>query len=325
MREGRNMPKWLACCLVTVVAWGCWAVAYKAQDLRTVSAVQSQVFSTAGIVPIMLLLLPVMAARRASPSAPGMVVLAPGVAGARAWLTPRMRAAVRGSSVAFAAGLLVALGNVAYYEALAAGAKASTAASLTALYPLATVVLAVLFLGEKPSGWQAAGIVGSIGAICLLNVSSTSEPSPAWMRFALGPILLWGAAALVMKRSTDDVSAETCTFWFLAAFVPLAAAIVAFEPIDWNLSARQQLLLALLGLSYGVGNLGLLAAFRLGGKASIVTPLTGLYPVITIPLAMVFFGELVAAREWWGMGLALASAALLTCESRAPAPLSVVD
>lgn len=301
------MPKWLICCAATVVAWGGWAVIYKAPVLQDVSAATTQVFSTAGIVPIMLVLLIVMAARPSINSAPSAAM-------------PRARVMARGSLIAFVAGLLVALGNVAYYQALASGAKASTAVSLTALYPLTTVLLAMLILRERPSVWQMAGIAGSLAAIYLLSVSPSRTPLAAWIWFASGPILLWGVASLVMKQATADVSAERSTFWFLAAFLPLAVALVPLQRIDWNLSARQQALLALIGFSYGLGNLGLLAAFRLGGKASIVTPLTGLYPIVTIPLAVVLFGESLEARGQWGIAVALASAVLLTLEPPAAIP-----
>jgi drug/metabolite transporter (DMT)-like permease len=49
-----------------------------------------------------------------------------------------------------------------------------------------------------------------------------------------------------------------------------------------------------------------------------VTPLCGLYPVVTIPLAIGFFGEKIGVIEWLGIGLALASAAVLAYEKTPP-------
>jgi hypothetical protein len=56
------------------------------------------------------------------------------------------------------------------------------------------------------------------------------------MIYARVPIGLWGVAGLGMKVATDDVSAELATFWFLAAFIPLAAVLVATAPMSWSLA-----------------------------------------------------------------------------------------
>jgi drug/metabolite transporter (DMT)-like permease len=284
------MPKWLFYCSLTIVFWGIWGAIGKA--LGGLSASQSQALSTLGIVPIMMALA----------------------------MSPNWRVGdrkLRGSLSAFVAGVLVCVGNIAYYQALAAGAKAATTVSLTAIYPITTVALAILLLGEKPNPVQLAGIAGSMVAIYLLNVGQASGFWSGGMAYVLAPILLWGGAALVMKLSTRDVSAELSTFWFLASFVPLGAAILAIGRPGWSLSARDWLLVTLLGATYGLGNLSLLAAYGHQGKASIVTPLSGLYPIVTVPLAITFFGEQVGVREWLGIALALAAGAALSFEPAA--------
>jgi uncharacterized membrane protein len=284
------VPRWLIYSLLAPVFWGVWGVISKGLD--GLSAGQQQALSTVGIVPIMVVLA-FSPARREG------------------------RRKLRGCALAFVSGVLVALGNWAYYHALNAGAVATTAVSLTALYPLATIALARLFLGERPSRMQLAGIASSLAAIWLLNVEQAEGLLSGWLLLAIAPLVLWGIAALVQKFATDDVSAELGTFWFLAAFVPLGIAILSLEGLPLDMPPRQWLLGGLLGATYGLGNLALLAAFRHGGKASIVTPLTGLYPVVAIPLAMVFFGEKVSVCQWAGIVLALISVVALSCEQRA--------
>src|SRR5262245_14151993 len=109
------------------------------------SAGQSQAFSTLGILPVMV-----------------AVATSRGFRGGRN--------VVRGSVTALVAGVLVGLGNASYYQAVML-AKAATTVSFTMLYPIVTVVLALVVLREKPHPWQLAGIVGSLGAIYLLGVS----------------------------------------------------------------------------------------------------------------------------------------------------------
>lgn len=290
------MPTWLLWSLLTIVAWGIWGVLGKA--LADLPAAQSQAFSTVGILPIMAALAVVPGRREGARSA-------------------------RGRAYSFAAGMLVGLGNMAYYQALAVGAKAATAVALTALYPVVTVVLALFLLRERPMPVQWLGVAGALAAVYLLNVAQPAGSPDAWFAYVLTPVVLWGVAALLMKISTRHVTAEQATFWFLAAFVPVGLAIIAIGPIRWSLPARDWLLVALLGATYGVGNLALLAAYRHGGKASVVTPLSGLYPVVTIPLAIVFFGEHVGSREWSGIALALVAAVALAYDE--PAPTAVAD
>ena len=83
--------------------------------------------------------------------------------------------------------------------------------------------------------------------------------------------------------------------------------ILMVQPMNWGISVRDWLLAISLGLLIGVGNLALLAAYASDGKASIITPLSGLYPLITVPLAVILFHESITMRELCGTGLALLS------------------
>ena len=84
--------------------------------------------------------------------------------------TPLRRLRRRGALLALGAGTLTCLGNVAYYSVLNRGAKAATVVPLTALYPVVTVLLAVMILKERLNAIQIAGIVLSLIAIYLFNV-----------------------------------------------------------------------------------------------------------------------------------------------------------
>ena len=53
------------------------------------------------------------------------------------------------------------------------------------------------------------------------------------------------------------------------------------------------------------------------GKASVITPLAGLYPVVSVPVAVLVLGETVGART--AAGIACALAAVLALSIEAPA------
>ncbi len=72
-----------------------------------------------------------------------------------------------------AGGALNGLGAWTSFRALESGGKASIVISLVSLYPLLTVVLAVVLLGERLTLTQSAGAVVAIAAAILLSLEGT--------------------------------------------------------------------------------------------------------------------------------------------------------
>ncbi|MCH7928194.1 MAG: hypothetical protein E2O67_01325 [Deltaproteobacteria bacterium] len=66
----------------------------------------------------------------------------------------------------------------------------------------------------------------------------------------------------------------------------------------------------LMGLSWGIGTVLFIIVLK-DAKLSVIVPLTGLYPAITVILAFVFLGERLGVREVAGVSLAVVSAVLL--------------
>jgi transporter family protein len=283
------MPRWLLFSIITILLWGAWGVVSKVIG-TVMSASQTQALSTLGLLPILLAL---------------------------SFSKPQATNKVRGITYALVAGLLVGSGNLAMFKALNLGGKASTVIPLTALYPLVTVVLATIVLSEKPNRIQLCGIGVALIAIYLFNVGSEITLNTAWLLYALVPVALWGVGALIQKLSTNHISSQLSTLFFLLAFVPLAGLIVLVQPMDWTISRNAWILVVALGLLFGLGNLTLISAYGNGGKASIVTPMSGLYSIVTIPLAILLLGERLSSREIMGIALALIAVAALSCERQA--------
>src|SRR5262249_2758487 len=114
----------------------------------------------------------------------------------------------RGFWVAFASGIVGTLGNIAYYEALSAGGKAAEVTPLTALYPIITIVLAMLFLRERLNWVQLAGAIGALSAIYFFNTTTDSKWLTPWLAVALIPIVFWGLSALLQKLAALNASSE---------------------------------------------------------------------------------------------------------------------
>ena len=137
----------------------------------------------------------------------------------------------------------------------------------------------------------------------------------AWMFFALVTLVLFGIAAITQKLSTNHISAELSFIWFGAAFVVIGVVILLVQPMNWHLSASTWLWTILAGACNALGAWASFVAYGSGGKASIVTPLAALYPLLTVVLAVPFFHERINMREALGIVLALAAAVALSYET----------
>lgn len=163
--------RWLLWAFAALLAWGVWAVLSKLLG-NALTAEQSQALSTLGLAPI---LVPLAMSGRA-----GLRV------------APR-----RGLVLAFLGGTITCLGNIAYYDAIARGEKVAAVASITAIAPLVTVLLAVLLLRERLNRVQLGGLALSLVAIWLFNVQSERGLLSRTVLYALLPILLWGLSGFL--------------------------------------------------------------------------------------------------------------------------------
>ncbi|HEU0010435.1 MAG TPA: DMT family transporter [Verrucomicrobiae bacterium] len=291
------MPRWLLYSILAALSWGAWGVVSKVAADK-VPPFQNQVLSTLGLLaPAALAALVCSLDRRVS------------LTGARGgwWL-------------AFLSGLTGALGNLAMLAALSGGGQAAVVSPLTAVYPLLTVLAAWWWLGEELQWVQTLGVALALTAMLLFNVQdsgateSQHQSWSRWMPMALLATLLFGATGLLQKLATNRIPAETSFVSFAAGFLPIAVTIVLMPRLEWSFSARDWLWATLGGALNGLGVLATLAAYRLGGKASVVTPLAALYPVVTVLLAVALLGERVGLRQTLAIALAVTGGIALSWE-----------
>jgi drug/metabolite transporter (DMT)-like permease len=285
-----RMSPWLLWTVAALLSWGVWAVLAKLLG-DALSAEQSQALSTLGLLPI----------------------LAPLGWKARATLTSASR---KGLALAFVGGAITCLGNIAYYAAIARGEKVATVASITAIAPLVTVLLALALLKERINRVQQIGIVLSLVAIWLFNIQSERGLLSSTVWFAAPPILLWGASGFLQKVATNHLSGDTAALVYLAAFVPVGIYYGLRSPWPEVIAPRTWTIVAALGFFIAFGNFAVLAAYARGGQASVIAPLSNLYPLISVPIAVLLFHERIGGREMAAIGAALASVAALSWESR---------
>jgi bacterial/archaeal transporter family protein len=142
MKTARNWcPRWLFYALLCILSWGVWGgLAKLGADKMT--PMQIQVLFTMGMFPVVLA---------------ALIQLK--------WRVDRDR---RGATYGVLNGVFTGLGLLAYYAAMARG-KASIVGPVTALFPLLTVVLALVLLKEQMNRVQTAGVFVALVSIFILS------------------------------------------------------------------------------------------------------------------------------------------------------------
>ncbi len=289
------MSRWLIWTLVSILFWGLWGVVSTVAS-RHASAYAVQAIAALGILPVAIALATPKRFREGSD----------------------LR---RGAFWAFATGLCGGTGNVILFWALGRGGEASTLYPLTSLYPVVTLILAVAFLGERLNAVQGSGFVLALASVVLFNVVDPPAGDPAgggwlseWTLCALPILLLWGVGGITQKLATRHGSDEWATFWFAVAFLAIAAGLLAAGKVGLDDTPAGLGWSALLGLITGLAMFTGFAAYRGGTKASVVTALIALYPVVTVAVSVPLFGESFGWRKGAGTALAIVAGLALTHE-----------
>jgi bacterial/archaeal transporter family protein len=104
----------------------------------------------------------------------GFLLILPGFLRGTNLSSLRLREAVIG----ILGGVTNGMGSWFLFASLEAGAKASVAIPLTALYPLVTILFATLFLAERLTSMQWAGILLALVGGVMLSYESSGEAGP---------------------------------------------------------------------------------------------------------------------------------------------------
>jgi bacterial/archaeal transporter family protein len=138
--------------------------------------------------------------------------------------------------------------------------------------------------------------------------------TPRWLAFSLLTILVWGAWGVVSKVASEGVDANTNQIFFTLGLLPLIAIVWRSKRnAGGGLARRAGIGWAFLtGILGGTGNIAFFRALVMGGKASIVSPVTALFPLVTVILAVTVLHERLSTAQKTGLALALVAIYLLS-------------
>jgi transporter family protein len=137
---------------------------------------------------------------------------------------------------------------------------------------------------------------------------------PRWLAFSVLTILVWGAWGAVSKVASEGVDAETNQIFFTFGLLPLIA-IVWRSPRNAGGGPSRRTGIAwafLTGILGGTGNIAFFRALVMGGKASVVSPVTAMFPLVTVILAVTILHERFGTAQKVGLALALVAIYLLS-------------
>lgn len=137
---------------------------------------------------------------------------------------------------------------------------------------------------------------------------------PRWLVFSLLTILVWGVWGAVSKVSSDSIDADTNQVFYTFGLAPLILlAWRASRAKPRSRGHRAGLVWAFVtGILGGTGNIAFFRALGNGGKASIVAPVTALFPLVTVIMAITLLGERIGTAQKIGLGLAVLAIYLLS-------------
>ncbi len=130
---------------------------------------------------------------------------------------------------------------------------------------------------------------------------------------ALITFVSWGLGSFIAKLATNRIG-EKSVFWDLIGYFP---AVVIYSLIIFkakSLFSADKIGIILAILSGVVGSFGLIGFYFLLTKkeASLVVPLTALYPALTAILAFIFLRESLTLAKITGIVLAMIAIYLLS-------------
>jgi bacterial/archaeal transporter family protein len=134
---------------------------------------------------------------------------------------------------------------------------------------------------------------------------------PVWLWYALLCVFWWGLWGFLSKVGSAEATPMQMQILFTLGMIPVALAMLLRMRGKMERNRQGMAYGILSGVATGLGTLGYYAALR-QQSASVVTPVTGLFPVLTVVLAYLLLHERLNKVQISGMLLALASIVILS-------------
>jgi len=204
---------------------------------------------------------------------------------------------------------------VTYYESIKHG-KVSVVGTIAGAYAPWTVILALVFLGESMSLGEGAGVALVVTSMLLFTYSAGNNGDKRTellgITFAIVSLFFWGTSAALAKGAIDEIG--NTNFIGLYALVCPTIWVVYWlgrEKGKFEMPKSNRWILKLSMLCFTGGGITLYLAIE-NGNVSIVSPITNLYPLVTIAVAKVRLKERLTSRQIIALAMLMISVPLFS-------------
>jgi drug/metabolite transporter (DMT)-like permease len=205
-------------------------------------------------------------------------------------------------------------GWILYFESIIAG-PITIVGTLSAAYPALTVVFARIFLGEELGTTQYAAVSLVIGGCLGLSYSppdaDTKILKRRWIPLAFLALTCWATSNTIVKHAYSFAEASEVNLMVCNTLGGvLSLGLYGFLKGRKGAHSVREYLHSFvpMGMMAG-GDLGVMIASRYG-PISIVVPLTGAYPVVTLAFAALILKERISKLQYGCVGAIIAGMVL---------------
>ena len=203
------------------------------------------------------------------------------------------------------------LGWILYFESIVAG-PITIVGTLSAAYPALTVLFARIFLDEQLNTVKYVSVALVIAG-CLGLAYSPPDPNAKatkkrWIPFAGSALILWATSQTIVKWSSGFPNANEANMILFNTFGGiLTLGVYGFlkgrkgvhSMREWGKSFLP------MGMMAG-GDLGVIVALARNGPASLVSPISGAYPLVTLIFAALVLKERITILQMISVVMILA-------------------
>lgn len=205
------------------------------------------------------------------------------------------------------------------YRGMALGPIA-VVSPIVASYSALTVVLVVVFLGERLTFEQATAIAVVFLGVVLASADvraikeSIRRPLPGVPTALVATVgfALWGSLFAAGARAHDGLA--LILIGRASAIVMLGAVVLAARRRPAAIAGATALLIVLVGVFDTLANVSFMLGVR-GGHAAIAVTASGLYPVLPAIMGIARHGERLAPNQYLGILVVVAGLVVLGLRS----------
>jgi len=216
--------------------------------------------------------------------------------------------------LAGAAAALSGGGYVAFYESIKHG-KVSIVGTVIGAYAPWTVILALIFLKESMSPAEGIGVALVVGAMLVFTYGRENggkKTELLGLAFAILAFFFFGTSAALAKGVITDLGTTN----FIGVYALVCPTLYALYWLTsqrgrFELPKSNKSILELSVLCFALGGITYYLAIQ-NGNVSIVTPVTNIYPLLTIAVAKYRLKEKLSLRQYMALAMLLVSILLFS-------------